>query len=188
MDERQQRYVDALAAFGAKVHAVKAEQWTNPTPCTEWNVRALVNHLVYENLWAPELFAGRTVSEVGERFDGDQLGDDPVTAWDRSAVGAEAAVRDGGAMERLVHLSFGDVPGAEYTWQLFTDLVVHGWDLARGIEADDTIQADWAELIYADMGPREDEIKGWGVFGDKVVAPEGADTQTRLLAVMGRVQ
>jgi uncharacterized protein (TIGR03086 family) len=188
MDERQQRYADSLAAFGAKVHAVTSAQWTNRTPCTEWDVHALVNHVVYENLWAPELFAGRTVAEIGERFDGDQLRDDPADAWDRSAAAAAAAVTAEGAMDCTVHLSFGDVPGSEYAWQLFTDLVIHGWDLARGIGADDTIEPGFAELLFAELGPREAELKSWGLFGGTVIPSPDASVQTKLLAVMGRVQ
>lgn len=187
MDERVERYRAAMAAFGDKVHMIREDQWSDGTPCTEWDVRALVNHLVYENLWAPELFGGRTVPEVGERFEGDRLENDPVRAWDRSAAAAVAAANEE-AMDRTVHLSFADVPGAEYTWQLFTDLVIHGWDLARGIRADDTIDPAWADLLYADLGPREPEMKSWGMFGGTVNAPDGADTQTRLLAVVGRVQ
>ena len=48
------------------------------TPCTEWDVRALVNHVLGEIRWAVPLFAGSTIAEVGDRFDGDLLGDDPV--------------------------------------------------------------------------------------------------------------
>lgn len=188
MDERQRRYADALAAFGSKVHAVTPVQWTNHTPCADWDVHALVNHVVFENLWVPELFAGRTVAEVGERYEGDQLGEDPAGAWDRSATAAVSAVTAEGAMEDTVHLSFGDVAGSEYAWQLFTDLVIHGWDLARGIGADDSIEPAWAELLFAELGPRETELKSWGMFGGTVVPSPDADTQTKLLAVMGRIR
>jgi uncharacterized protein (TIGR03086 family) len=179
-------YERSSAQFGEKVRAIAADQWTNPTPCTEWDVHALVNHLVNENRWVPPLFAGKTISEVGSAFDGDLLGDDPVLAWNDSADEALAAIREPGAMEHTVHLSFGDNPGSEYTMQLFTDFAIHGWDLARGIGADDAIDPEFVELLYADMAPKEEMLKASGVFGDKVVPPEGANVQTKLLAIMGR--
>ena len=134
MNEQQEAYARAVADFTEKVHAIGPEQWTNPTPCTEWDVRALVNHLTYENLWVPELIGGRTVAEVGDRFDGDVLGDDPVGAWDRSAEGAIAAVTADGALDRTVDTSAGPTPASDYLDQIFVDAVIHGWDLARGIE------------------------------------------------------
>ena len=60
--------------------------------------------------------------------------------------------------------------------------------LARGIRVDDTMNATWAQTIYDDLAPREAELKASGRWGDTVVPPPGADIQTKLLAVMGRVQ
>ena len=125
MNEQQEAYARAVADFTEKVHAIGPDQWTNPTPCTEWDVRALVNHLTYENLWVPELIGGRTVAEVGDRFDGDVLGDDPVGAWDRSAEGAIAAVAADGALDRTVDTSGGPTPASDYLDQIFVDAVIH---------------------------------------------------------------
>ena len=188
MDETQQWFVDASAALGAKVHAVGSGQWTHDTPCTEWDVRALVSHVVYENLWIPDLLAGKTVAEVGDRYEGDQLGDDPIAVWDRASEAAVAAVSADGAMTATTHLSYGDVPGADYVREVFTDLAVHGWDLARAIGVDDTIDPAWAQSIYDELAPKEAELKASGLWGDTIVPPPDADIQTKLLAVMGRVQ
>ena len=188
MDQTQRWFVDAASALGAKVHQVKADQWTHDTPCTEWDVRALVGHVVYENLWIPDLLAGRTVAEVGDRFEGDQLGSDPIGVWDRAGEAAIAAVSADGAMTAVTHLSYGDVPGADYVREVFTDLVVHSWDLSRGIGVDDTIDPTWAQSIYDELAPKEAALKASGAWGPTIVPPPGADIQTRLLAVMGRVQ
>lgn len=75
-----------IGEFDRRVRAVRPEQWADPTPCTEWDVRALVNHLVTEQLWAPLLLDGATIEDIGDRFDGDQLGDDPVAAWASAAT------------------------------------------------------------------------------------------------------
>jgi uncharacterized protein (TIGR03086 family) len=177
----------ALDAFGEKVMAVRDDQWHGPTPCTDWDVRTLVNHLVSENRWMPPLFAGKTIAEVGNSLEGDLLGEDPRAAWQASAKEAAEAVQGPRAMERVVHLSFGDYPGEEYATQVFTDLVIHGWDLARGIGADDRIDPELLEATYEKVEPMVKAFKASGIYGPDVKAPRGADLQTRLLALVGRV-
>jgi uncharacterized protein (TIGR03086 family) len=184
----ERAFAQSVRDFGEKVDAVRDGQWTNGTPCSEWDVRALVNHLVNEALWVKPLLDGLTIAEVGDRLDGDLLGEDPRSAFDRAAAEATAAVNAPGAADRTVHLSSGDAPASEYLGQLFADFVVHGWDLARGIGADDTIDAGFADVIYEQMKPMEDAMKSWGNYGDKIDVAETADTQTKLLALFGRVQ
>src|SRR5690348_13522575 len=119
-----------VEAWQAKVDAVNDDQWSNPTPCTEWSVRDLVNHVVGEELWMVPLLQGSTIAEVGDRFDGDVLGDDPVGTA-RAASSEALRVSD----EKLpsggkVSLSYGEEDAAEYAWQLAADHLIHGWDLA----------------------------------------------------------
>jgi uncharacterized protein (TIGR03086 family) len=179
-------YERAMAAFGARVHAVRDDQWSGPTPCSEWDVRALVNHLVSENRWAPPMFEGRAIAEVGDRFEGDLLGDDPKAAWDDSAREAVAAVRDGGALDRTVHLSFGDLSGREYAMQLFADTLIHGWDLARAIGADERLGPELVDACATWFASMENVYRSAGAVGPKPELPPDADAQTRLLAMFGR--
>jgi uncharacterized protein (TIGR03086 family) len=180
------RYQDASLAFGRHVHDVGPEQWSRPTPCDEWDVRALVNHLVGENRWAVELFAGRTVAEVGQRLDGDLLGDDPVAAWDASAAAALGAVREPGAMDRIVHLSFGDFRGAEYTEQLAADLLVHGWDLARAIGGDGALDPGLVAACSEWFAGWEEGYRGAGAIGPRPAGDGAGDQASRLLVAFGR--
>jgi len=177
----------SLERFGGLVHEVPADAWSGPTPCTEWDVRALVHHLVSEIAWVPPLLGGSSVADVGDSLSGDLLGDDPVASWDAAAAGAQAAVDAGGAMERTIHLSRRDVSGSDYTFEVFNDLAIHGWDLARAIGADETIDDDIVAIIDEKARPMIAELKASGVYGEDVVPPEGADAQTRLLAMFGRV-
>ena len=52
----------ALERFGQHVRDVRDDQWHGQTPCTDWDVRVLVNHLVYENLWMPPILEGKRIA------------------------------------------------------------------------------------------------------------------------------
>lgn len=186
MTDRVELHGIAADGFGQRVAMIGADQWHAPTPCSEWDVRTLVNHLVYEARWAPELFAGKTVDDVGDRYESDQLGDDPRHAWRDADADARAAIAEPGALDRTVHLSFADVPGSEYLDQLTLDLGVHSWDLARAIGADETIDPVLVDAILGYVEANAALISGSGVFADPVEVGPGADAQTRLLALLGR--
>ncbi|MEU3496946.1 TIGR03086 family metal-binding protein [Kitasatospora cineracea] len=176
----------ALDHFGALVRAVPADGWRGPTPCTDWTVRQLVGHLTAEQLWVPDLLAGATVAEIGDRHDGDVLGDDPFAAWTAAAGAARVAFAEPGALERTVQLSYGARRAAGYAREMTVDAIVHGWDLARGIGADDRIDPAAAEFALAELAPQADSLAASGLFADPVPVPEGADAATRLLGLVGR--
>src|SRR5438105_3565496 len=101
------RFADLVAGVGS-------EQWHNDTPCSEWDVRALVHHLLYEQHWVAPLLEGKTIEQVGGRLEGDLLSGDTSTwpgLFAAAMQDAHAAVAQPGALARTVHLSFGDVPG-----------------------------------------------------------------------------
>jgi uncharacterized protein (TIGR03086 family) len=177
----------AVAEFAARVDAIGDEHWHRPTPCTEWDVRALVNHLVYENVWTPEMFAGRTVAEVGDRFDGDLLGADPKGAWAAASRVALDAVAEEGALDRTVHLSFGDFPAREYVMQLFADHLIHAWDLARGIGGDERLDPELVEACADWFGAATEQgYRAAGAIGPALPVARDADPQAKLLARFGR--
>jgi uncharacterized protein (TIGR03086 family) len=176
----------AVDGFGARVDAVTPGQWSDPTPCADWDVRTLVNHVVGENVWTAPLFEGATIAEVGDRFDGDLLGDDPKEAWADSAGQAKAAVSGDGALGRTVHLSFGDTPAPEYVMQLTADYVVHAWDLARAVGADERLDPELVDVVATWFAEREDAYRSAGAIGPKAETTDGADAQAHLLAVFGR--
>ncbi|WKX73251.1 TIGR03086 family metal-binding protein [Streptomyces sp. XD-27] len=181
------RHGEALDLFTDRVHAIRPDQWDAPTPCTEWSVRDLVNHLTAEQLWVPPLVRdGSTIEEQGDAFDGDVLGDDPVAAWDRAAAEARAAFAAPGAIERTVRLSYGDTPASDYCAQMISDAVVHAWDLSRGIGADERLPAALVDFTVREVTPYAADLEKSGLFASPVEPPAGADVQTKLLALLGR--
>ena len=86
-------HAQALKATGAIVAGIPPGRWHDTTPCPGWDVRALVSHVVAGNLWAAELAAGATITDVGGRFDRDVLGTGAAGAYAQSAAAAAAAFR-----------------------------------------------------------------------------------------------
>jgi uncharacterized protein (TIGR03086 family) len=176
----------AMDVFDRAMHKVGLTDWDSPTPCTEWTVRDLVNHIVVEQLWVPDVLAGRTIAEVGDKFDGDQLGDDPHHAWRAAMDAARAAWLLPGAVERTVHLSYGDESAEEYGWQMVTDLAVHGWDLATALGADAGIPDELAARLLAYIEPQLSKWSGSSMFADPVPVPDDAEPPVKLVALLGR--
>ncbi len=173
--------------FTQVVDAIGDDDWRRPTPCTEWDVTALLDHNVGENLWVTPILEGQTIDEVGERFEGDVLGDDPKRAWRESAEAACEAAEGLDDVQTVVHLSFGDLPAEEYLWQRYADFIVHAWDLARGIGADDHLGADLVEPCLTWAEPYAEIFASVPDYFDPPITPApNDDAQTRLLKLFGR--
>jgi uncharacterized protein (TIGR03086 family) len=188
VDEVVARFQKAVNCFDASLHELVADDLSRPTPCSDWDVRALVQHVVNELAWIAPLAEGKTIADVGDALDGDLLGTDPLAAFHHHSRLAHEAIDQPGALERTVHLSFGDFSGEYYANQVGADVLVHSWDLARALGLDDTLPEDsvaWAipywEATLAEFGPTD-------YFASPLPVPDGADAQTRLLAAVGRAR
>ncbi len=176
----------AMAEFDRRVNEVALTDWALPTPDTDWDVHDLVNHLTTEQLWVPHLLSGARIEDVGDQFDGDNLGEEPAATWSIASRESRTAWLAPSALDQTVHLSFGDVPGRVYLWQMTFDLGVHAWDLARAIGADEKLDTTLAEELYAWAEENEEMFAGSGLFAARVSVGEDSDAQTKLLALTGR--
>jgi len=175
--------------FAALVAGVGPEQWHDDTPCAEWDVRTLVHHLLSEQRWVPPLFEGLTIEQVGDRFEGDLMGDD-ASAWPgllASAIEeAHAAVAQPGALDRTVHLSFGEASGREYVMQLTADLAIHAWDLARATGQGDALDPGAVTLLLLWTEANAELLAASGMFGSRIDVGPDAPDDVRLLGLLGR--
>jgi uncharacterized protein (TIGR03086 family) len=178
------RIPEAIDRFDALVHGVPADRWDDPTPCTEWSVRDLVNHLVGEHSWAPHILAGESMEQVGDRYDGDLVGSDPVGAWDRAAKASRAAFSET-TLEGTARFSFGEAPLTEYAEQMLVDLTVHGWDLARGSGQDETLDPAAVEICLAYAKRNVGRWDGLGIIAPPVPTTSD-DPAVQLLSLTGR--
>ncbi|HTF12640.1 MAG TPA: TIGR03086 family metal-binding protein [Asanoa sp.] len=179
-------YRRALGGFGDLVAQVRPNQWAAPTPCQAWTVRELVNHIVYEDRWTVPLINGASPGSVGNRFERDLLGDDPVAATRDALAEAVAAVSAPGALKRTVELSFGMTPVEDYIRQLLADHLVHGWDLAAAIDADRDLDDALVDEVTVWLPANEDAYRAGGAIAAVVEVPTDARTQDRLIAAFGR--
>jgi uncharacterized protein (TIGR03086 family) len=175
---------DVLDGTGGLVAGVRPDQWGLPTPCAEWDVRALVEHILG---WLQVFDAAAN----GGTFEGDpgnyRLGDDPAGAFRASADGLAEGWRTGGT-DRTVRLTTGELPGAMVLNMTLMEYMTHGWDLATAtgqpVPFGDEEAEDVIERARATLRP---EYRGPGTaMGDEVEAPAGASAVDRLAAFMGR--
>jgi uncharacterized protein (TIGR03086 family) len=181
-----EQYEHALAGLGARIDAVGDDQWSLPTPCRDWDVRALVSHLVNEVLWVPYLVGGGSVADAGDRFSGDPLGDDAKAAWRDGSRAAVDAFRADGGLDGTVSLSSGETSARDYIWEMTVDATVHTWDLARGIGGDDQLDPELVRRIHHETEKDTESLAASGLFDPPIAVAGHADLQTRMLALFGR--
>lgn len=187
-DARDLALLDRAAAhFGAVVDGLKPDQLGSPTPCADWDVEALLQHVVGGNNWAMMLLNAVAADDAmtfarQTSFSGD-LAADYVTGVRgmRQAFGAE------GALAKTVFHPAGKMTGRQFLRMRATDLTIHAWDLARAIGADETLPDDLVTAALAQLEPVQARLGQMGVFGPGPEgAPEATSPQQHLLHLSGR--
>lgn len=174
----------AITGLTALIAAIEPDQWALRTPCPDWDVRALVEHLVSEARWTQPLLAGLTITAVGTSLD-TPLDPDPVACW---TAAQQAAVRAAGGPQlelTVVHVSAGDIPWQDYLRQLTADYLIHGWDLAITLGIDDTLDPELVAAVLSWFPSHAAVYRSAGMVSAPVPVT-GDDPQTRLLAEFGR--
>ncbi len=181
-----EQYRRALLNTGRIVVGVRPEDLPKPTPCRDWDVRLLLNHIIGGNRMFAEVARGGRVDASGEMDD--YTRPDPGTNYIASADAVLAAWAEPGAMQRRCHMPFGDIPAPAAVSIHFLDIVVHGWDLARATGQDTTIEPDLAaEALDISHGLLSPELRETGVFGPEIpLSDDDHPLHDRLVAFMGR--
>jgi len=174
------RYRRLSDAFATKVAAVPDDKWDTQTPCEDWTAGDLVGHVVQSQ----GMFLGFIGKELG---DIPSVDDDPLAAWNAARAKVQTVLDD----PEQAKTEFQGFTGKS-TFEagadkfLCTDLVVHGWDLARAAGLDEHIEAKDAERVRRSMESMGDALRSPGAFGAEVAPPPGADDQQKMLAFLGR--
>jgi uncharacterized protein (TIGR03086 family) len=179
----------AFASTARILANVSADQLDSPTPCRSWKVRDLVNHIV----GGASFFA--VTAETGEAPSGggavpDFAAGDFCADFDEGATRAVSAFRAEGAMDKMMTLPFGQLPGAVFVNIAATDTFTHGWDLAKATGqstnlepalATELLARAWAALPDSMRGP-----EGQAAFGPMVEVAESAPPADQLAGFLGR--
>ncbi len=170
-----------ITGTAAVVRGVRPDQWKLATPCPDWDVRALTNHLM--QVAAALELAGAGQAVPGELWSQDLVTDD----WSGRFDGyAERAVTAWAGPPESVSFGGTDLPGPLVLTMLASDLVIHGWDLARATGQDyrpGDGAAAMAEQFVAQTGEQGRQM---GIFAEARPAGEDATPLDRALAGSGR--
>jgi uncharacterized protein (TIGR03086 family) len=186
-------FLSAQRAFGDRVHAVREDQWNAATPCRDWDVAALVGHLIDEDKWLPPLMHGLDLESAGKVVEGSRtlpvdggVGANLAEVWDEASLACADAVRQEGALDRTVELSRGPTPARDYVGEMIFDHLVHAWDLGTAIGFTGPLPEDVVAAVYG-MAQGMGDLSGFGdMFAPPVAVPEDASTLDKLIGLTGR--
>ena len=163
----------AADSFEAKLAAVGDDQWDAPTQCGEWTVRELVDHTLF---WQSNLAA--TVGAEASPDDG----------WDHIKSTIAAALEDPSVLEG--NLESGPMTGMPRHMAMglaTADVLIHGWDLARAIGADETLPEAAVQAVQMGLAQAPEKmIRNPQLFGPAIEVPADASAQDKLLGFVGR--
>jgi uncharacterized protein (TIGR03086 family) len=157
------------------------------TPCDEWSVRRLIDHM----LFAQQMFASGPSGETVAPPAGpppELVGDDPAGQYEEARKATIHAYAQPGVLEGTVKGGGGDVPAGQILSIAFCDQLIHGWDLAKATGQDTTMPPDLASAAWNMLGGRlPDEARGPGKnFKALVAVRDDASDQDKLIGYCGR--
>jgi len=177
-----QRIEKAVQHASKAVHGVKAEQYGDQTPCSEFKVKDLLNHM----LGGLEMVRDAASGGSPAMPEGDQVGADPGKEYDARSARLLDVIREPGTLDRTWKMPFGEFPGQAMAGIAFVEHVTHGWDLAKATGQDTTIPDDLIAECRGVVEPMDAMWRMQGVCGPVVPVPESASATDRYAGFMGR--
>ena len=180
MSDVQDNYRLVSSGFDAAVRAVTPDQWGAQSPCEQWTARDLVTHVVENH---------RGVIASVRDGESEPLGadEDPKQAWEDASRAIDEIAGDPVVEASELDGPAGKMSAGEIISRFVTmDLLVHTWDLARTVGADEHLDEDAVGRAYEALKPVDAMIRQPNVFGPKLEPPRGADLQTEFLYFLGR--
>jgi uncharacterized protein (TIGR03086 family) len=178
-----------LEMTGQVVDQIEPEQLDNPTPCTEWTVRDVLNHVTGgATMFGLCVRDGEVPDEkLGALLTGDNLGADFKASYHRASEDAEEAFAIPGAMDRIVKLPFGEMPAGVALNIAIFDVATHAWDLAKATGQGTDLDPEISTVAYqVAKNMLSDDLRNAGLFGPEVAVAESAPVADRLAGFAGR--
>ncbi|HEX9260498.1 MAG TPA: TIGR03086 family metal-binding protein [Acidimicrobiales bacterium] len=183
MDPKTQA-LTAVELLQPLVNNTSVDQLDNQTPCSEWKVRDLLNHVIGGGHMFAAGLRGDPVSGDGSA---DLVGDDHKASFQGAVDSLGAALEATDDLNQIVVLPFGTMPAVIALQVAAGDLLVHCWDLsqATGQSFDPPIEFVEASYGFFQMAVNDD-MRAAGMFAPAVPAPDDAPPLTKLLMFAGR--
>ncbi len=179
-EEVLKRYGTVAEGFENRLSRVTPEQLHLPTPCAEWDVEALILHVINTNF------------QVASRADESVLGlqnqeDDLSEQWQTVKNSVIDLLSNDETAEKMTTGAFGEQSFASLVGKLLcSDTLFHTWDLARATSQDTTLDQDAIDKAFAFLEPLDEAMRRPGGFAPKIAPSPNADLQTRFLNFGGR--
>ena len=173
------------------VAGIQQSQLDAPTPCAEWNVHGLINHLLGGLEFAAGSFVGNPPNIQLAAADSSQIGDHDASnlsqAYRDEVDRVLELASQPGALEKIASTPFRDMPMSQFLVGTWLDQFIHGWDLAKATGQETTLAPELVDFAFpmlksgfADMGREA------GFIGPEIALPDGASRQDQMMAYMGR--
>ncbi|HEX6682798.1 MAG TPA: TIGR03086 family metal-binding protein [Candidatus Limnocylindrales bacterium] len=175
---------DAAASAAQAARGATPDKFASPTPCSEWEVRSLANHLL--QVATALTFAGREGAIPPSLWQADLISDDWAWRLDRQMHEAIEAWADPQSWDRTVKMDTAEMPAAIAATMFTSDLVIHSWDLARATGQDYACGDDTAEMALEFVTAMGEQGRGMGIFLEPVPVAEQAPALEKALGLSGR--
>lgn len=186
MSENLCWYTKAIYGFDHVVRLAPAGNWDRPSPCEGWTARHVVGHVLAIQRYVEASARGvePTMNPMVDPHT--HCGDDPASAWAATRDAVLAALDTPGALDVMLMTFRGEERIDDMIGLNIVDTTVHAWDLARALDVDTRLDPTLIDRCTELFLPLADIVRAPALYGDPVEVADGADAQTRLLALAGR--
>jgi uncharacterized protein (TIGR03086 family) len=177
---------DAAGATALVVDNVTPAEFAGPTPCDEWDVQALLNHVI---LWSSHSLERRAHGEsvAPELMERDfAAAPDFARAYRAQLDRALAAWADPAVWDRELDVMGAKTAAADVGALMIAEMVLHGWDLAAATGQDYAVSDRAAEAALGAVEANAELYRQYKGFADPVPTAAGAPILDRVLALSGR--
>ena len=165
---------------------VRQDSLELPTPCTEWNVLALINHNLAVQRFVDEMLSKAAPAMPGQADLTAALPQEGAEAALRAIAGSIVSKLNSMGLEEIVESPFGPRGGGEFLMFPMADLFIHKWDLAKATDQNASLDGQLAEVCFEIITPMAPAGRENGAFAPEVEVAANASIQERLLALSGR--
>jgi uncharacterized protein (TIGR03086 family) len=165
--------------------SIRDPQWSLPTPCTEWNLEQLVDHMIGGNRFTIRILAGESAdAAMAETVTSFDEGHEPRAAALESINEQLLAFDEPGVLDGTFHHVAGELTGRKVLRIRLHELIIHSWDIEQALDPPASIRDEIVEWSFGEIGKPESNTAE--LFALDTGALEGERSERALLAAFGR--